>query len=186
MVMYKLKWTRLQAEIFRYFCIHAGQTQNLRGIAKALTVTPTAVSNALPELEKEGFLKVKKSKTMNLLLVEFNRDSRRAVELKRAENLKLIYESGLSEFLFNEFPGCAIVLFGSYSRGEDICSSSEYCSDVDIAVIGIKGKNIDLTKFDKLLRRKIIINFYTSWKDMHKHLKENILNGIPLGGGVEL
>lgn len=188
MDMYKVKWTRLQARVFRFLCIKAGQGLNLRGIARPLKVSPTAVSNALIELEKEGLIKVKKSKTMNLMSIEFNRDDKKAVEMKRVENLKMIYESGLFDFLFNEFPGCTIILFGSYSRGEDVWvwESEENRSDIDIAIIGAKGKKVDLTRFDKMLERTVFINFYESWKDIHKHLKNNILNGILLSGGIEL
>lgn len=186
--MYKLKWTRLQAEIFRFFCIKAGQTLNLRGIAKQLRVSPTAVSNALKELEKEGLVKVKKSEAMNLFSIEFNRDNHKAVQLKRVENLKMIYESGLFDFLYNEFPGCTVILFGSYSMGEDVWfgERDERNSDIDIAIIGTKGKEIDLIRFNKMLERKILINFYKSWKDIHAHLKNNIINGIVLSGGVDL
>lgn len=188
MVMYKLKWTRLQTEILRLLCIKAGQTLNLRGIARSLKVSPTAVSNALTELEKEELVKIKKSEAINLLAIEFNRDNSKAVQLKRVENLKMIYESGLSDFLYNEFPGCTIILFGSYSKGEDVYfgSGNERNSDIDIAIIGIKSKDIDLTKFNKLLERVILVNFYKSWSEIHKHLKDNILNGIVLGGGVDI
>lgn len=186
--MYQLKWTRLQAEIFRFLCVRTGQTLNLRGIAKPLKVSPTAVSNALMELEKEGLIKVKKSKTMNLLSIEFNRDNHKAIQLKRVENIKMIYESGLSDCLYNEFPGCTILLFGSYSLGEDTWFSEkdERNSDIDIAIIGTKGKEVDLTKYNRLLERIISINFYKSWNDIHKHLKDNILNGVVLSGGIEL
>ena len=187
MDMYQIKWTGLQAEIFRLFCIKAGHTLNQRGVAEALKVTPTAVSKALIKLQKEDFIKITRSKTMNLLTIELNRDNPKAIQLKRTENLKLIYESELSEYLHNEFPGSATILFGSYSRGEDVYSENdETRSDIDIAVIGIKEKMINLTKFDKLLERKININYYDSWNKIHKHLKDNILNGIVLNGVIEL
>ena len=50
---YKLKWTVLQVEIFRFLCVKFGETVNVRGIARGLRKTPTAVSNALYALEKE-------------------------------------------------------------------------------------------------------------------------------------
>ena len=186
--MYKLKWTRLQMEILRLLCIKSGQILNLRGIANYLKVSPTAVSNALNELEKENLVKINKSKIMNLFSIELNRDNPKTTELKRIENIKMFYDSGLYDFLFNEFPGCAIILFGSYSRGEDILGLEDLgnMSDIDIAVIGTKGKQSDLTKFEKLLERKIILNFYHSFKEIHKHLKENIFNGFLLSGGIEL
>ena len=187
MDMYQVNWTRLQSEIFRLFCVKSGVRLNIREIARALRVTPTAVSKALPELEKEGIVKIKKHGKINLVLVEFNRDNSRAIQLKRAENLKFIYESGVFGLLYNEFPGCTIILFGSYSRGEDVYTETEENrSDIDIAIIGIHGKEVDVAKFEKMLERKININFYESFEKIHKNLKDNILNGIVLSGGVDI
>lgn len=188
MSMYNIKWTRLQAEIFRFLCIKAGQSLNLRSIARHLKKSPTAVSNALKNLEKEKLIKVKKANTIRLLSIELNRDNEKTIELKRVENLKLIYESGVVKFLEESFPGTTIILFGSYSRGDDTWTNEteENRSDIDIAIIGTKGKDIDLTKFDKKLERTIIINFYPSFKEIHRHLRNNILNGIILSGGVDL
>jgi len=176
---YQIKWTRLQERIFRFLCIKAGTSLNLRGIARPLKVSPTAVSNALGELEKEELIKVEKSKTMNLMSIELNRDNPKAIQWKRTENLKLIYESGLADFLHEEFPGCTIILFGSYSRGEDV-----WGSDIDIAIIGTKEKSVKLNEFEKKLEGIININFYKSWK-IDIHLKNNIMNGIVLSGGVD-
>lgn len=186
--MYKLKWTRLQNEIFRLLSIRAGTSINQRGIAKNLNVSPTAIANSLKKLEKGDLIKVKKESNMNLVSVEFNRDNQKAIELKRVENLKMIYESGLAGFLEDNFPGTTIILFGSYSRGDDVWASESegHTSDIDIAIIGTKGKEIELTKFDKMLERTVIINFYPSFKEIHKHLKDNILNGILLSGSVDL
>src|SRR3989344_2639988 len=119
MDMYKNKWTQLQSEIFRLFCIKSGQTLNLRGIARLLKKSPTAISNVLQELEKEGLIRMKKSENINLLSIEFNRDNQNAINMKRIENLKMIYESGLAKFLQDSFPGTTIIIFGSYSRGDD-------------------------------------------------------------------
>lgn len=186
--MYHIKWTRLQSEIFRLLCIKSGQNLNLRGTARALQKSPTAISKALEELEKENLVKIKKSESIRLLSIEINRDNARAIELKRVENLKLIYESGLAEFLEWNFPGTTIILFGSYSRGDDVLTNEteENRSDIDISIIGTKEKKIDLTKFDKKLERTININFYQSFKKIHKHLLDNILNGIILSGSIDL
>mgnify|MGYP001595472970 CR=1 FL=1 len=178
---YQQKWTALQNNLFRFLCLKVGQSINLRGIARELKVSPTAVSKAMEKLEKEKLIKKEKSKTMNLILIEFNRDNPKAIENKRVENLKIIYESEVLDYLHNEFLGCSIILFGSYSLGEDTIKS-----DIDIAIIGANKKNIDLTKYDKFLERKISINYYKSWNEIHKHLKENILRGIVIYGGVEL
>lgn len=181
MDMYKLKWTRLQFEIFRFLCIRSGQKINMRGLAKALHVSPTAISKSLDDLEKESFILIDRSKTMNLFLIELNRDNTMVRDLKKIENLKILYESELVSKLHNTFEGCAVILFGSYSRGEDTV-----LSDIDIAVVGSKETTINLVSYEKLLERKIIINYYTCWKEINKHLKDNILNGIVLSGVVDL
>ena len=59
-------------------------------------------------------------------------------------------------------------------------------SDIDIAIIGSKEKEINLTTFDKLLERTIFLHFYPSFKEMKKELKQSILSGISIAGGIEL
>lgn len=184
--MYKVKWTRLQADIFRLLCIRTSQSLSLRGMARMLKVSPTAVSNALALLEKEGLIISRKATEINMLSIEFNRDSQKAIGMKRAENLRLLYESGLHQFLFDKFPGSTIVLFGSYSRGEDTWPASGTRSDIDIAIIGSKKKDIDLSNLEKILERTISLNFYESWNSIHRQLRNNILRGIVLKGDVDI
>ena len=95
--------------------------------------------------------------------------------------MKNIYLSGIFDYLEQSLAGGNIILFGSYARGEDGKGS-----DIDIAVIGRKEKQLDLKKFEKTLNREIIVQFYDSWKKIHEHLRNNILNGIVLSGSVEL
>jgi len=179
MDIYKLKWTILEQEIFSLLCIKAGEKLSQREAAKILNVSPTAVSNSTKKLKDSNLIKIEKTKTINF--ISFNRDEQKAIELKRAENLKNIYLSGLSDYLEKELAGATVILFGSYSNGEDTNTS-----DIDIAVIERKDKTIDLEKYEKILNRRININFYDSWKKIHENLKNNILNGILLHGGVEL
>jgi predicted nucleotidyltransferase len=181
METHKLKFTRLQNEIFQLLCVKVGEDLNQRTIANLLKVSPTAVAKSIKYLEKYNLIKIKKSKTMNLTLIYLNRDNQRTITLKRVENLKQIYESRLAEFLEEKFPGCAIILFGSYCFGEDTINS-----DIDLAIIGGKGKQVTLTKFENVLERNININFYDLFRKINKHLKENLCNGIVLAGGIEL
>jgi len=179
--IYKLKFTILQQEILRLLFAKAGIQLNQRQIAKALSVSQPAVKKAIPKLEKDGLIKIKKDKESKRWAIELNSDNYRAMQLKRADNLKLIYETGLFDFIEKEFVGAAIILFGSYSRGEDTINS-----DIDLAIIGRKEKDIDLTKYEKEFERKVNINFYESFDKIHKNLKENLFNGIVLVGGIEL
>jgi len=177
----KLKFTLLQADIFRFLCENVGREVNQSLIAKELDVSSTGVAKALKSLEKEELISVKRNNLMNLNIIQLNRENPKAVQLKRVENLKAVYESGLVENLEEIFLGSTIILFGSYSYGEDTIKS-----DIDIAVIGCKDKKINLDNFEKFLKKEIRINFYEDFKKIHKHLKESICNGIILKGGVEL
>lgn len=179
--IYKQELTILQQEILRLLFVKAGMSLNQRGISRILGVTQPAVMKALPKLEDEGLINVKQDKDSKRWSIELNRDNHKVIQLKRTDNLRQIYRSGLADFLEKEFAGATIILFGSYSKGEDTTTS-----DIDIAVIGRKEKNIELTSFDKALERTIIINFYPSFKEIHKHLKENLFNGIVLAGGIEI
>jgi len=186
--IYKSPFSLLQQEILKYLMAHAGKSFNARGLARPLNRTQAGIIKAMPKLEKSGLVKVGKDKDSGRWSIEFDRDNREAIDLKRTENLKMIYESGLARFLEYSFPGTTIILFGSYSRGEDVWSedSERHKSDVDIAIIGTKDKGINLTKFDKILERYVIINFYPSFKEIHKNLKNNILNGILLFGSADI
>jgi len=179
--MYKLKLTNLQQNIMRLLFTKAATPLNQRQIAQKLDVSPPAITKALPGLEKADFIKKFQDKESKRWSIELNRDNYHVIQLKRVDNLQQTYESGLADFLEKEFAGATIVLFGSYSRGDDTLTS-----DIDIAIIGRKEKQVDTSQYDLVLERKIRLNFYESWEKIHKNLKENLCNGIILVGGVEL
>ena len=101
--------------------------------------------------------------------------------LKRLFNLKELYSSGLLAALSIEFPGSAIVLFGSYSNGEDTEDS-----DIDIAIIGYHEKEINIRLFEKLLQRSLQFHFFKKSTDVHADLRENIINGVVLEGVLKI
>ncbi len=177
---YKVKWTQLQSEIFRLLCIKAGETLNQRTIAKMLRVTPTTIANALPLLEREGLVSRERYNKMNLHMIKLKR-TQKTMQLKRVENLKLMYETSLADFLEDQHPGTTIILFGSYSRGDDVTTS-----DIDIAVIGTKEKELNLKIYEKKLERPISMHYLANLKEVSKEFRENLCNGIILVGGIEL
>jgi predicted nucleotidyltransferase len=177
----KPKLTLLQQEILRLLFKRSGDSLNQRQIANALNVTPPAVLKSLPFLEKMDYITIKKDKETKRLSIELNKRNHKVMQLKRVDNLKQIYESGLSDYLEKEFAGATIILFGSYSRGDDLINS-----DIDIAIIGRKEKKINLEDYEKRLERKINVNYYDSFEKIHTNLKENLANGIVLSGGFQL
>lgn len=179
--MYKLKFTKLQNEILRFLFIKFGESFNLRRMAQNLSVSLTAVAKALKGLEKEELVVVKKDPESKRLSIKLNEKNSKVFFLKRVENLRLIYESGLVEVLSETFPGATIILFGSYAFGEDTVNS-----DIDIAVIGYKEREVNLSKFNKKLDRVIILHFYEDFRKINKNLKVNIFNGITLAGAIKI
>lgn len=181
MEIYKEKFTSLEREILRFLFVYSGQEFNQRQIALGLEVSSTAIANSISKLEKENLIKLTRKKGDNRLLIELNKDNPRVFNIKRVENLRNIYESGLVDFLSEKFGLSTIILFGSYSLGEDIKSS-----DIDIAIIGAKEKKIELKQFEEKLKRDINLNFYNSLNIIETNLKSNILNGITLKGGIQI
>lgn len=179
--IYKQKLTNLQQGILRLLFVKAGTSLNQRAISRVLNVSQPAVMKAIPPMEKMSLIIVNQDKESKRWAIELNRENDRVMQQKRVDNLKQIYETGLSDMLEVEFAGSTIILFGSYSRGEDI-----KLSDIDIAIIGRKDKVVNLEDFEKILERRINLNFYHSFRKVHKNLKENLFNGIILSGGVEL
>lgn len=178
---FKLKLTSLQEDILRVLFIKTGTSLNQRQISLLINVTQPAVMKALPLLEELNFIKISKDKDTKRWSISLHTENQKVMQLKRIDNLKFIYESSLVDYLEEKFAGASIILFGSYSRGEDTINS-----DIDIAIIGRKEKRIDLSMFEKEFERKVNINFYESFSKIHKNLKENLANGILLIGGFEL
>jgi len=162
-----------QQKIFTLLCKRAGQSLNQRTIAKLIKASPTAVAKALKKMHH--LIKAHKHPTMNLKEIELDRSKS---DEKRIENLRQIIP--LQHFLTENLPGTTIILFGSYSRGEDT-----FKSDIDIAILNSKNKRLNLNSFEKKLERNININFYKDL-DIDKNLKTNICNGIVLHGSIEL
>lgn len=174
---YKQIWTTLEYALFSLLCKKSGEKLSQRDLAKLLEVSPTAIAHTLQKLG--NLVKIEKTKTIHF--VSLNRDERQTIQFKRVVNLQSVYASNLTQYLETELAGATIILFGSYALGEDTQTS-----DIDLAVVGRKNKPLRLETFEKELNRKINLNFYPSWSKIHEHLKNNILNGIVLQGGVEL
>lgn len=81
-----------------------------------------------------------------------------------------------------ELSNPAIIVFGSYARGEDTEDS-----DIDLYVETSSKKKPNLKKYEDRLKREIQLFVY---KDIHKiknkELANNIINGIALNGYVEV
>src|SRR3989344_2555570 len=106
--MYNQELTILQQDILRLLFVKSEVSLNQRAIAKLLKVTSPAVMKALPKLEKKGLVNIKQDKESKRWAIKLNRDNHKVLQLKRADNLRQIYDSGLGDFLGKEFAGATI------------------------------------------------------------------------------
>ncbi len=165
--------------VLEFFLVHPTREVHLRELARALRISFPWTRRLVSVLAKEGFLVRKKGH--NLVLVKANRDYELFRALKRSYNLFALHKSGLVSHLVDIYGRpAAIVLFGSFSRGEDTESS-----DVDIAVVTKKGINADLSLFEKQLQRKIRIT-EISIEAMDSEFAITLANGIVLSGYLEV
>ncbi len=150
---------------------------HIRELARKLDISPPAVSNAVRKMERKGFFIVEKGQQHK---VSVNTQNKLFRNLKRAFNLKKIYESGLFDLIASHYPLNTVVLFGSYSRGDDMERS-----DIDIAILDAKEKKLEFGLYEKILCRRIHLEF-VPWNKASKELKNSIMNGIVLNGGLEI
>lgn len=152
----------------------------LREISRKIKVAPPSVKNYLIELEKENLIIKSKHRIYGYPVYLANRDNENFKFLKKVENITRIKESNLLEHLNEKFMPEVIILFGSCANGEDIKNS-----DIDL-FIQAKEEKLDLSKFEKLLNRKINLFFNNDFNKLSKELKNNIINGVILKGYLKV
>lgn len=149
----------------------------LRELSRIIKISPNAVSTGLKELEKENLALMEKKVTLK---IRANQENQKFKQLKRINNLNNIYSSGIIDYLGEKFPLSTIILFGSYSKGEDTERS-----DIDFAILDTKEKALELEKYEKSLNRRVNIEFINI-RNITKELRNSIINGISLKGNIEL
>lgn len=172
------KFTRTEDEILNLLFMHPTTKFRGRALARMLKKSASGVIKSIRNLERKNLVNVKTDFTLSISL---NRENKETFILKRITNIKSLYESGLISFLSDKFPGSTIIVFGSYSYGEDTEES-----DIDIAIIGYSERRVELLKYDKQLQRTIQLHFFENIKNINKNLRTNIINGILLEGAIKL
>ena len=160
-------------KIMRVIFENPSREFHLRELSRVAKLSMPAVISATNSLSLNKL--ISKKKEIHITRVKANLEFPRFVQKKRIFNLERTYDSGILECLSAKynFPR-AIILFGSYSRGEDTEKS-----DVDIAVITYKSLNLDLSRFEKFLKRRVNLH---EVRKISKEFKANLANGIVLEG----
>ncbi len=170
----------IKQRIKEYFFLNPTARLRVRQIERTVKVPfPSAVRYA-KELVEEGILR--KIEIGGIVLYSADRTSLKFLREKKLFNLGQLYSSGLIDYLIEEYHNPTIVLFGSYSLGEDIETS-----DIDLFIKTPVKKLKNLQVFNKKLQRELQIFQNKKVNDIkNKNLVNNIINGITLNGFLEV
>ncbi len=147
----------------------------IREISRKIKLAPTSVRNNLKDLERINLIVKKKANPFDGYFA--NREDSSFIFYKKAYNLYTLYE--LKEFLIEKISPNSIVVFGSYSRGEDIESS-----DIDILIISKINKKIGLSNFENKLKRKINVITLDNLNKLDEKIQKKVRNGFTLYGEI--
>ncbi len=152
-----------------------------REISRLAKLSPTTSSKYLNILLRRGI--VTSRKMTNLVLFKADTENLSYKAMKRSYNLQRLNQSGLINHLVEEYNEPeAIVLFGSFDKGED-----SKRSDIDLLVVTPLKKTVDVALFEKKLKRTIQIFVHPkkeieSMKTKNKRLLNNLVNGSVIYG----
>src|SRR3989338_8325899 len=122
-----MKTYNIKEKIKEYFFMNPTAKLRVRQIERELGLPLPSVIRYCSELEKEGILR--KESVSGISAYSADRASKKFLIEKRLLNIKMMFESGLVDYIIREHFNPIIVLFGSYSKGEDIESS-----DIDLYI----------------------------------------------------
>lgn len=158
---------------------------SLSDLAKEARVAKANIGLILDELSGMGFIQI--TKLSKIWRIKANQNNWYFIRSKIIYNLNFVYQSGLVEFLNDYFKNPrAIILFGSFRKGEDISNS-----DIDIAIETSEARNYEITGLRELVEleretgKKIQIHIFNREK-IDNNIFNNIANGILLLGFLEV
>jgi predicted nucleotidyltransferase len=167
----------IKTRIIEYFFMNPTKKLRIRQIERETGSPLPSVIRYVKELIEEELLK--KEDISKIAIYSANRINSNYLLYKKLNNIESIYTCGLIEYL-KEHNCRTIILFGSYSKGEDIEES-----DIDI-YIECKHALSELDQFEKKLQRRIQIFQYINIHAVkNKELANNIINGIIIEGFIE-
>ena len=164
-------------KILKIFLDNPTESFRLRELSRLSKIAPPSVMNYLKSFEEQEL--IKKYEKRGIPFYQALRDNDDFILYKKISIFYELNNSGLIDFLWQELSPEAIILYGSYAKGE-----STEDSDIDIFIIG-KEKEINIKKFEEKLGKEIHLMF-DQLKNIHKELKNNLVNGIVLKGYLKI
>lgn len=176
--MFTMEQKCSQDKVFNVFVEEPLEIHYIKEISNKIKLAPTSVKNHLKNLEKQQLIYKKKGERFEGFIA--NRDNENFLFYKKIFNITNIKESGLLDFLIDSLHPRAIVLYGSYLKGEDIKSS-----DIDLLILMKTKKEVGTEKFEKILKRNVHIIVEKDMNKLSKELKSEIINGFVLYGYIK-
>ncbi len=161
------KWDKILEAYYKY----PNKSFTIRELAKLTKIPKSTVQKHLSELKKQ-----------KLISQDNGAGDSPLFKFKKIHfYVEKIVKSGLIDFLEKELQTEAIILFGSFRKGE-----SEKESDIDLYVESLVKKKINLTSFEKKIGHSIDLFSEKDINDLPDNLTINIINGIKLQGFLRL
>src|SRR3989344_2499700 len=112
-------------KLLRLFLDSPTESFRLREIARLTKISPPSVINYLKEFEKEGL--IRKQIKREIPFYTSIRDNSNFILYKKISIIFELNNSGLIDYLWDKLSPEAIILYGSFSKGESIENS-----DIDL------------------------------------------------------
>ena len=165
--------------IFNY----PNKTFHIRGLEKEIEMSTTAVTRSVKELLDFNIVTMEKTPLTSNIKADINSEAHRFYKI--VFNLYRLKRYLFVDALITNFKNPrAIVLFGSFAKGEDIEES-----DIDILVISsYKPENLDIaiSHHEKILKKKVNLHILPNLEKSSKEFRNAVANGIVLHGYIKV
>ena len=176
---------RAYNKLHAWFYAYPSKEFSLNDLIENLGMSKTTANVVVNQLANEGFIII--SRLGKTWRIKANISHPLFITKKIPFNLNIVYESGVIEWIKNNIPNArAIILFGSYRKGDDIEES-----DLDIAVETISNEPFTILSVLKIkslgYRKDVRANIHVfSRKNIDLNLFANIANRFILDGFLEV
>lgn len=171
--------------VLYWFFAYPEVKTTLSELAKELGISKKTASKVVTDLAKEEFLIVEQIGKAWGIHCNIQHHYNRTIKI--GYNLSTVYSSGIIQEVYNLVGNPkAIILFGSYRKGDDIGSS-----DLDIAVEIVGNSDLEIKHIGNLaklgFRKNVPVNIHVFTRNkIDLNLFANIANGIVLDGFFEV
>lgn len=171
-------------KVLTWFFSYPDRDIGLNDLSAAVGISKTTANRVVRQLEAEKFLTVQVMGKIWRIRAVPNHEY--VLSRKIPMNLSMVYESGILGKVFENTPNPrAIILFGSYRKGDDTGKS-----DVDIAVEVVDNEPLEIRNIGTIkvgYRDKVPVNIHIfSRNQVDLNVFANIANGIVLWGFLEV